>query len=215
MRHTQIKICGLTDPGEAAFVNANQVDFIGNVLFFEKSKRNIDLTTARLIHAELAKNVKKVAVVVSPSADHLLQIEEAGFDYVQIHGEMPEEKLLAKISVPVWKAFNGRELHPEAVNEYGDRIAGFLFDANAPGSGRAADWQRLKELFASHRLPDSKLCFVAGGLNPENVAEVIRMLRPGGVDVSSGVEYAEKKGKDPKAVERFVRAVRRADEESF
>lgn len=215
MKHTQIKICGLTDPSETAVVNKNHVDLIGNVLFFEKSRRNIDISRARLIHAGLSEGIQKVAVVVSPSVDQLQMIEEAGFDLVQIHGSLPDWDLLEnKTSIPILLAFNGADCEKCREYDMAERIAGFLFDAPAPGSGQAFDWSRLSEFFIKTADGEgglNKPCFLAGGLRAENVGEAIGLLHPAGVDVSSGVEYADRQGKDPAAVERFIQAVRRAD----
>ena len=63
----KIKVCGLTTKKEAEFLNENNVDLAGMVMFFPKSKRNITPDTAREIISALNKNIKKVAVVVSPS----------------------------------------------------------------------------------------------------------------------------------------------------
>ena len=88
--NTKIKICGLTSPAEARYLNENHVDFAGMVLFFPKSKRNISIEQAKEIMAALDASIKRVAVVVSPTIEQVRQIEAAGFDYVQIHGEIPE-----------------------------------------------------------------------------------------------------------------------------
>ena len=81
-------------------------------------------------------------------------------------------------------------------------IVGFVFDAGEPGSGKTFDWDMLKDI------KDDKLHILAGGLNPENVAKAIMAVKPDGVDVSSGVEFADKLGKDPEKVDDFVNAVR-------
>jgi phosphoribosylanthranilate isomerase len=73
------------------------------------------------------------------------------------------------------------------------------------GTGRTWDWEVARPLLASRRV------FVAGGLNPANVGEVVRRYRPYGVDVSSGVETAPRV-KDRDLVRAFVQAVREADE---
>ena len=89
----KIKICGLTNKKEAEYLNANQVDFAGMVLFFPKSKRNITIEQAKEIMSALDKEVQKVAVVVEPSIEQIQEIEQAGFDYIQIHGKLQESLL--------------------------------------------------------------------------------------------------------------------------
>ena len=69
-----VKICGITDVEETEYLNENNVDMAGMVLYFPKSKRNITLEKAKEIMASLNENIKKVAVVVSPSIE---QVEKA------------------------------------------------------------------------------------------------------------------------------------------
>ena len=83
---TQIKICGFTDPKEAAFISYPDVSYMGMVLFFEKSKRNISLETAKAIMRAADPRIQKVAVVVSPTVAQAKVIEKAGFDSLQVHG---------------------------------------------------------------------------------------------------------------------------------
>lgn len=201
----KIKICGLTDPKEAEYVNQNHVDFIGMVLFFPKSKRNITLDQASAIMKCLNPEIQKVAVVVSPSLEQVKAIEQAGFDYVQIHGEIPDG-FAHSCHLPVLKAFNIRDMKDFPKYSADPAVAGYVFDAIEPGSGQVFDWSLVKEVPR-----DEKLFFLAGGLNPENVAEAIRFLHPDGVDVSSGVEYdRERTGKDPEKIREFVDAAREA-----
>ena len=84
----KIKICGLTTPQEAQYVNENHIDFAGMVLFFPKSRRNITLEQAKLILDSLSSTVKSVAVVVSPTLEQIKDIQRTGFDYIQIHGRI-------------------------------------------------------------------------------------------------------------------------------
>jgi len=197
-----IKVCGLTNPLEAEYLNRNHVDFAGIVLFYPKSRRNNTVQNAKKILEKLDSPVKKVAVVVSPLAEEIKEIEQAGFDYIQIHGELSEE-LLEEVSLPILKAFNVADMNQyEAYHSCG-KVAGYVFDALKPGSGKTFDWNLVK------RLPkDEKLLFLAGGLNAGNVAEAIRAIHPDGVDVSSGVEREDGQGKDLGKIERFVDAVR-------
>lgn len=198
----KIKVCGLTSTTEAEYLNRNHVDFAGMVLFFPKSKRNINLEQAKLIMEALDNQIKTIAVVVAPTIEQVLEIQEVGFDYVQIHSDIPEG-LFEQIHIPVLKAFNVSDL--ERFEEYHkqDGIAGYVFDAAGYGSGKTFDWSLVKDIPR-----DEKLFLLAGGLNPENVTEAIRYVHPDGVDVSSGVENDNGKGKDGEKIDKFVQKAR-------
>lgn len=198
---TKIKICGLTSPAEARFLNENHVDFAGMVLFFPKSKRNISIEQAKEIMAALDTSIKRVAVVVSPSIEQIRQIEAAGFDYVQIHGEIPEAE--AAIAIPILKAFNVSDMNSYEKYHNDSRIAGYVFDAIEPGSGKTFDWRLVDNIPR-----DEKLLLLAGGLNPDNVRMAIEAVHPDGVDVSSGVENDDGAGKNPEKIHNFVVAVK-------
>lgn len=202
---TKIKICGLTSPAEARYLNENHVDFAGMVLFFPKSKRNISIEQAMEIMAALDASIKRVAVVVSPSIEQVRQIEAAGFDYVQIHGEIPETETEAEaaIAIPILKAFNVSDMDSYEKYHNDSRIAGYVFDAIEPGSGKTFDWKLVDNIPR-----DEKLLLLAGGLNPDNVRMAIEAVHPDGVDVSSGVENDDKAGKNPEKIHDFVAAVK-------
>lgn len=197
---TKIKICGLTDRKEAEYLNRNQVDFAGFVLFYEKSKRNVTIARAKEIMVALEPSIKTVAVVVSPTEDQVKEIAAAGFDYVQIHGQLQPGVL---DHLPVLKAFNISDMDQYDTFQNCPGIAGYVFDAAEPGSGKTFDWNLLKTLPRG-----DKLFLLAGGLTAENVKEAIRYVEPDGVDVSSGVEFSDRSGKNPERVDAFVKSVR-------
>ena len=199
----KIKVCGLTTKKEAEFLNENKVDLAGMVMFFPKSKRNITPDTAREIISALDKNIKKVAVVVSPTYEEIEIIEGLDFDYVQIHGELSQE-LESKINLPILKAFNIKDIDLYERYRKSKKIVGYVFDAQEPGSGKIFDWSLVKTLPR-----DDKILILAGGLNPENVEKAIEYIHPDGVDVSSGVEYSDIPGKDPEKIKRFVENARK------
>ena len=203
--NTKVKICGLTSPAEARYLNENHVDFAGMVLFFPKSKRNISIEQAMEIMAALDASIKRVAVVVSPSIEQVRQIEAAGFDYVQIHGEIPETETEAEaaIAIPILKAFNVSDMDSYEKYHNDSRIAGYVFDAIEPGSGKTFDWKLVDNIPR-----DEKLLLLAGGLNPDNVRMAIEAVHPDGVDVSSGVENDDKAGKNPEKIRDFVAAIK-------
>lgn len=202
----KVKICGLTDAKEAQYLIDNKADFAGMVLFYEKSKRNITVEKANEIIKALKPSVKAVAVTVSPTQEQVKEIEKAGFDYIQIHGIVSDE-LIDLCKLPVLKAFNVDDLpyydHYLSLHN----IKGFVFDAGVPGSGKTFDWNMLKSL----KRDAERFYFLAGGVNASNVVNAIASVKPDGVDVSSGVEYVDKLGKDPEKITEFVRLAKSYD----
>lgn len=201
---TKIKICGLATPQEAEWVSKSQVDYAGMVLFFPKSKRNITIEQAKEIMKSMLPQIQKVAVVVSPSALQIKEIQKAGFDIVQIHGQVIPEAL-ETLRIPFLRAFNVDNMQEWERYEAEPKCIGYVFDAVKPGSGETFDWSSIPNL-----PEDGKPYLLAGGLNPDNVGSAVAAMHPYGVDVSSGVERDSGTGKDPEKMGAFVRAVRGA-----
>lgn len=199
---TMIKVCGLTTVKEAEYLNSFKIDFAGFILFFPRSKRNISIEKAKEIMKQLDKNIKKTAVVVSPSKEQMRDICNSGFDYVQIHGKI-EDEVLEMAQLPVLKAFNIDDMGEFKTYSSNERIAGYVFDAAEPGSGKAFDWNILSQIER-----DGKLFVLAGGLNPDNVVKAVETVNPDMLDVSSGVENDSGFGKDKLKIEKFAKQVR-------
>lgn len=199
---TKVKICGLKNQTDIKCINTLSPDFAGFVMFFEKSHRNISVQTAQELLAFLDKNIKSVAVTVSPTEEQLEQIYNLGFDYVQIHGKI-SEKLLSECKTPVIRAINVNGIESIGDIENLDNVKGILFDSAVPGSGKSFDWSMLEKL-----PKNQKMLFLAGGLTADNVAKAVAQLRPFAVDVSSGVELADKSGKDFELVRTFIENAR-------
>ena len=197
-----IKVCGLTEVREAEYLNRFKIDFAGFVLFFPKSKRNISIEKAEEIMKHLDKNIKKTAVVVSPAKEQIIDICNSGFDYIQIHGKI-EEEVLKMAQIPVLKAFNVDDMDEFKMYSSNEKIAGYVFDAAEPGSGRTFDWDILSQIERN-----GKLFVLAGGLNPDNVRKAVAAVNPDMVDVSSGVENDDGFGKDILKIEKFVKQIR-------
>ena len=207
----KIKICGITRENEVELLNELHVDYAGFVLFFEKSKRNMDLNRAVELKNRL-KSTKSVAVVVEPTLEQARLIEEAGFDVLQVHGKLMED-IEEQCDITIWKAVNVKnddgEVHNSRLETFlkDDRISAIVMDAADAGSGETFDWNvLLNEDFGA------KDFVLAGGLNPINVGSAILKLNPDVVDVSSGVEYTDKTimGKDAQKVIEFVENTRNA-----
>ena len=164
------------------------------------------MDTARRLLEELREDVKKVAVVVSPDEEQITEIAELGFDFIQIHGQVSDE-LIESAHLPVWKAFNVKDMDMYPHYQSLSNIAGYVFDAGEPGSGKTFDWNSLNEIER-----DGRLFVLAGGLTPDNVRRAIEQVHPDVVDVSSGIEYdvvgdVQKPGKDPEKMRQMKRNI--------
>ena len=203
----EVKICGLTSEADVQILEKCGADYAGMVLYYPKSRRNIDIALAESFVTRLKKSdIKTVAVVVSPDISQLETIQNAGFDYIQIHGELSED-VYDGCNIGIIRAVNiKRQSEDDIYLETKrwrslDKVKGLLFDAGVPGSGKAFDWNSLEKVDCGN-----KKLFLAGGLTPDNVRTAIEAVNPDVVDISSGVEYDDLtvKGKDENKVKTFI-----------
>ena len=204
-----VKICGLTRAEDALAAAELGADMVG--LVFAPSPRRIPLTEAKAISQSLPEAVARVGVFVNASESEVQSaIDSCGLDYVQLHG-LVSPQLLRSLSAPAIVAvrlpsgLDADRLLAQMQSLAQNEVPLFLVDSFVRGrwggTGRVADWDLAGKLAQ---------CFpmmLAGGLNPENVAEAIRNVRPWGVDVSSGVEKAPGI-KDRSKMERFIAAAK-------
>jgi phosphoribosylanthranilate isomerase len=201
---TEVKICGLTRSEDVAAACELGASILG-FNFAASSPRRLTIGRAREISAVAPAHVLRAGVFATESRDEVARaVREVALQLVQLHRPVLENDLgeLGAGVVPAVLVEAGREgLPPEGILA---RCRAVLWDSSV-GRGRSPDWAALERAGA---LPVPT--FVAGGLDPENVGEVIRRLRPAGVDVASGVESAPGV-KDHRKLERFFEAVREAD----
>ena len=199
-----VKICGLKTDEEIKQTAGAGADLGGIVVFYPKSKRNIEIGDAADLvrYAKENTQLKMVAVTVSPDLFQVSEIERCGFDYIQIHGEIAGE-VLERTDIPIIKAFNVRDMNE--LDKYKDdpRVCGFVFDASLPGSGLSFDYSLLPDL--KDLTNTGKMILLAGGLNPGNVKEALERTGLSGADTSSGVENDEGTGKSAEKIFRFVK----------
>jgi phosphoribosylanthranilate isomerase len=205
----RVKICGITNAADALAA----VDAGANLLgfnFYEKSPRFVTETEAAKTRAQLPKKVEAVGIFVNaPSIEVAALCKSLRLDAAQLHGdESPEAVSELAPSVPVIKAFRVEPDFPlKSLDEYSAAFA-FLFDAahtgQYGGTGRTTDWDAARRAAKDHRI------ILAGGLKVENVAAAVRIVRPYGIDVASGVESKPGK-KDHGRLREFIQEVRRAE----
>jgi len=219
---TWVKICGITNLEDARAAVEAGADALGFV-FYDKSPRNVDHETTQKIITALPAEVEKVGVFVDADTDSIHEVvSDTGLTAVQLHGRQALENVLqdsrsADQSLGVSRvipAIPGDSLKQGGVlitQDARERIFALLFDAQSNGrfggTGSTFDWQGTRAMIQviSLKLP----VIVAGGLNPANVEEAIRIFQPFGVDVSSGVEARPGK-KDPEKLRAFIESVHRA-----
>jgi phosphoribosylanthranilate isomerase len=203
-----VKICGITRLEDALAAVRLGADAVG-FNFWPRSKRYLAPGDARPIVLRLPAHVRAFGVFVDPTREEVLRaVELAGVGVAQLHGDEPPA-LCASLPVPVVKAIPVTDSHSLApIVSY--EVEAFLLDA--PSAGRGGSGARFEWTLATEAAQVVRV-WLAGGLTPENVAEAVRVARPYGVDVASGVETAPGV-KDPGRMERFIAAARAAAEEA-
>lgn len=209
MQRTRIKICGITNARDAALAVDTGADAIG--VIFARSARQVTVAQATSALAEVPLPVGRIGVFVDPTAEQVAEaISACGLTAVQLSGGESAE-LCDKISVPVLKVLHiGTDFCLEGAEPYRGHAAALLLDTHVPG--KAGGTSQTFDWLTVGAVPGWAPIFVAGGLNPDNVAACIAALHPFAVDVSSGVE-ASPGIKDPDKILAFVAAVRDADQE--
>ena len=215
MPATQAKICGLKTPEAVAAAAIGGAAYVG-MNFFAKSPRYVLPEEAARLTAPLVRTaVQGVALVVDP-ADGELDAILAAFtpDLIQLHGaETPARvaAIAARTGLPIIKVIGVHDRSDiAAACAYEGAADHLMFDAKPPkdadlpgGNGVVFDWTLLDDVKLA------RPWFLAGGLDPWNVAEAVRLSRAPLVDVSSGVERGPGV-KDPDLITAFLSAVSRA-----
>lgn len=210
-----IKICGLSTPETLEAALEAGADMVGFVRF-PKSPRHVTLDLGHRLSLQARGRAKRVVLLVDPGDEDVAQAVEAlKPDLIQLHGhESPARvaEIRSMVNRPVMKALGIAEKGDlEALAPYADASEHILLDAKPPrtaealpgGNGVSFDWKLLNGLDPA--LP----IMLSGGLNPDNVAEAIRLTHPKAVDVSSGVESSPGL-KDAGKIKAFVQAARTA-----
>ena len=207
-----IKICGLSTPATLDAAIAARADYVG-LVFFAKSPRNVAPAQAAMLAARASGRAAVTGLFVDPDPDFLAEVLAAvPLDVIQLHGrETPAQvaAVAARHGIEVWKAIGVKTRADLAqADRYAGAAARVLYDAKPPagadlpgGNGLRIDWSILKGIRPA--LP----WMLAGGLDPQNVAEAIAITGAPAVDVSSGVESAPGI-KDPTKIAEFCAAAR-------
>lgn len=199
---TKIKLCGLKRECDIEAANQLLPDFVGFIVGFPKSKRNVTVDRLRGLTAGLSKEIIPVGVFVDADPELVSGLLNDGtIGIAQLHGHENEgyiRKLRAMTDRPLMKAFSIKsdEDIELALKSSADYI---LLDHGSGGTGKTFDWSLVPRI--------DRPFFLAGGLSPENLEEALAKVKPWAVDLSSGIETDGLK--DPEKMRRAVETVRK------
>ncbi len=202
----RIKICGITNIEDAETAIRYGADALGFV-FYPKSPRNIMPETARSIVQSLPPFITTVGVFVDEDVSNIEKtVSYVGLNTVQLHGSEPPES--CNLSRKIIKAIRIKDLSDlESLHVY-KNVSAYLLDTYSPhsygGTGHVFNWEIAVDAMKFGRI------ILAGGLTPDNISEAVNMVRPYGVDVSSGVEGSSKGKKDHKKLKLFIERAKSA-----
>ena len=188
-----MKICGITRKEDLDAAATAGADAVGFVVGVASSPRNIALEKAEKLIRQVPPFVKSVLVTVPKSIDEFETYEKLNPDAIQIHGENLHAAASVRLKIPntlLIGAVNANLANVlNVVSTTAKIFDAVLLDSFADGryggTGIVHDWELSKRV---KQVIHPKPLILAGGLNPENVAEAVRTVQPYAVDVSSGVE---------------------------
>ena len=207
-----IKICGIKNRDTLMCCENNNIGFFG-MIFYTKSPRNISIENAnKLLKISEKLKINGVGVFVNKEIDKLKEIiEHTNLKYVQLHGSENELyiKNIKKLGVRIIKSISISI--KDDLNKIKDYKSAdyFLFDYKPKkndlpgGNSKSFDWKILKSL------KTDKPWFLSGGVNINNIQQILSDINPYGIDLSSGVEK-ELGIKDNHIINNFIRKVKNA-----
>ncbi len=207
-----IKICGIQNQDTLICCENNSINFFG-MIFYPKSPRNITIENANKLNKISEKlNINGVGVFVNKEINELEEIiKYVNLKYVQLHGSEDELyiKNLKKFGVKIIKSISvSNEDDLKKINNY-QTADYFLFDYKPKknelpgGNSKSFDWNILKSL------KTDKPWFLSGGINLNNIQQILVDINPCGVDLSSGVEK-ELGIKDNQIINNFIEKLNHA-----
>lgn len=221
---TWVKICGITNLDDGLAAAEAGADALGFV-FYEKSPRHVSQEAVRDIVSALPAKIEKVGVFVGESLDEMDRVAEtAGLTGVQLRVKFPHSECAALKSgttkymvlpandlLDAQGRFTSLPWYQDVKNNIGAIFLDTGTTTQPGGTGRTFDWANAAGTV--RLLQQDFRIVIAGGLTPTSAPEAMRILKPWGVDVSTGVEAHPGK-KDQEKVRAFIAAVRKADQEA-
>jgi phosphoribosylanthranilate isomerase len=219
MSRTRVKICGICRPEDAAVAARAGADAVG-IVFANNAGRRVSIDEAVKIVEAVPPFVTPIGLFVNAKAEEIREVLRAvPLGAVQLQGDESPEFVAELKPIRVIKALHLAPGDKAMLERWRGAIrdlqltnlVGFLLEtatgiAGSGGTGVVNDFTGLSAMKDAGDFAGLPPIIAAGGLTPQNVGEVVRLLRPFAVDVSSGVESV-KREKSAEKIEAFIRAV--------
>lgn len=211
MDGTKLKICGITNADDMKLVNACGADYAGILVDVGYSERSLDLQCAQRVAD--ACRIQLVVLLCNPTSDFACEIvERIKPGAIQLLCVEPPDlvaDLNAKVPCQIWKSIHfpapDGQHEPRLYGEAGadalliDRVDTSEGFVRMGGTGKTVNWLAASNMVKSLELP----VFLSGGIDPNNIADAIAIVRPFGIDLCSGVESTKGK-KDPEKLSELA-----------
>ncbi|KGX88146.1 phosphoribosylanthranilate isomerase [Pontibacillus litoralis] len=199
MQVPKVKVCGNRSLHDVRLTSQSDASYIGFV--FAPSKRNVssEQVAQWLQHIPLLADQRVVGVFVHPTIEQLEHVcRTVPLHIIQLHGHETVAEILhvkERLSIPIWKAIHHEEESLTHMRLYEGIVDAYVVDTKEEqswgGTGQRFDWQAIP-FYLEEARRQGVPCFIAGGINADNVAEV-KGYQPDGIDVASGTETDGKK----------------------
>jgi len=212
---TKVKICGITNAEDAFLARDLGADFLGFVVEIDNAERSLEKREAKEIFEQAKGSAPLVALTGLNNAKEIAKLcSFLEADAVQLVGKVSSKELVKlqrlKPGLKIMTVVRAKDEKSVEEALLYQRFSDFIVldsahEEKLGGTGKKADWSISKKIVEECKTP----VFLAGGLNPENVAEAIRQVKPFGVDVSSGVKASDKMKIDLNKLKKFIEAAKK------
>ncbi|MGK9428689.1 phosphoribosylanthranilate isomerase [Bacillus atrophaeus] len=198
MKKPELKYCGIRSLQDLQTAATSQADYLGFI--FAESKRKVSAAEVKQWCSQVyIGDKKRVGVFVNEKNANIARIaNDLQLDVIQLHGdEIPKDavNLHSLAGCEVWKALHHNQGTIQQMKRFVAAVDGFVIDSSVKGmrggSGISFSWESVPA-YQQEAERTTKRCFIAGGVNPETIAGLLKW-RPGGIDLASGIERNGKK----------------------
>ncbi|CDQ20415.1 phosphoribosylanthranilate isomerase [Halobacillus karajensis] len=198
MKEPIVKLCGNRSLSDLAKTSSSHASHLG-FIFVRRTKRYVRPESVGRWVKKIRPKQKLVGVFIDPTIEEIEEtLQFVPLDVIQLHGNETVSQLLRikeAVGLPVWKVIHHQSGGIDQMDVFRGVADGYIVDSKvdgaAGGTGVRFDWEAIPS-YRDEAYNQGVPCFVAGGINPENIKELLT-YRPDGIDLSSGIEIGERK----------------------